>query len=500
MTRTLAPAPARRRGIAATALALVVGLLAAGSPLAAAADELPTTGSIVGTVTTPDGAPIEGINVWTFSGLSATTDADGHFEWIDLAFTGYNVSVAAVGYQQPGMQYRELTAEAPDAVVDFVLVPYEVGNGTITGLLTGDGVPLPGATIGAFEAASGQNVDTVTDENGVYQFTGLANGEWQLFVWASQDYQPSPVPSVVLSDAAPDATLDIPLLSWPVGTASISGVLTDSETGAPIPDVYIYLSGTTVPHNSASTTDASGAYSFNALPAGSFSLSFDHPGYINVTKQLTLSNGQSKTFNRAVVPTNATISGHIAGPGGVPAADLQISAQSTGGHFAGAVTDANGDYVIPNVGAGTYTVSVGGNGTPFTLKEKKVTAVAHANVIANFTLANRTTGSIAGRILTVSGEDHITPVCATLYNAKKKELETVVTIGDNFGDGGYTFNDVKPGSYTVKFRDCDDDPSTKFTKVWLGDAKKFKDARFITVTAGLDSYDNTVTLVPRGQH
>ena len=498
MTRFEAPSRTRRRGLAATAIAVVLALLAVGSPLAASADELPTTGTVSGTVTTPDGQPIEGATVMLFPS-AATTDAAGHFELADVAFGEHDLNAYLAEYTQAPFQHVTLSEASPTATVNFVLVPFPVGDGTITGVVTVDGEPLAGASVYAYQPG-GPTADSVTsDENGVYSLTGLTNGQWYVFVFDADDYQQPNRPFVTLTDAAPDATQDIPFLSWPTGTSRITGTVTDLQTGEPIAGAYLHLSGTAVPRQYSVATDASGVYSFDALPADSYSLSLWQPGYLSVSRTDTVANAQTDTVNLALVPTNATISGHVAGPDGAPVVGIYVSASNEGGSYAAGQTDANGDYVIAGVGAASYTVAVGGIGTPYKLKEKTVTPVANGNAVVNFSLKNRTTGYLTGMVWGPDGEYHLAPVCVSLISTKsKKVVAETITRGEHYGDGTYAFDNVKPGSYTVRFKDCDGDRTTKYNRLYLGGVKKFKDATVVTIGAGVDSYENDVTLTVRG--
>jgi hypothetical protein len=183
---------------------------------------------------------------------------------------------------------------------------------------------------------------------------------------------------------------------------------------------------------------------------------------------------------------------------GTPIVGIYVDAHTTDGNFGGAVTDENGDYVITDLGAVDYTLTVGGLGTPYKQKQKTVTAVANGNATANFTLKNRTTGALGGMVFAPGGEYYSAPVCVSLYTATKKNpIAEVLTYGPEYGDGTYSFGSVKPGSYTVKFEDCDADPAKLFDATYLGGAKTKQDATFVTVVAGVDSWENNLTFGPR---
>lgn len=510
MTRTLSTVPAappRWRSIAAT-LALVGALVATTAAAPATADVVGDgPGTISGTVSTSEGQPVEGIWVnvsisvgeGTSFSAGTSTDATGHYELSGLPVGSYGIHASVFGYQQPEWQEAVLTEESPTATADFVLWPFVIGVGTISGHVTADGAPLADMYVSAYSPSSGQSLDTFTDVNGYYQFTELGTGSWSVSVFAGEQYQPLWQPAVEITDSAPTATLDFPFLSWPVGTAAINGVLTDSATGAPLPWASISAFSEDAPYNSSTMSDESGAFSFELLPAGTYHLSFSSWGYLNASQEINLQPDQTVNASRALIAMNSSISGHVEDTDGNPIAGVFLNAYSADGNSGWTMTDENGDYVMSDLGAVEYTVNLGGPGTAYDQQERIVAAEANADVRADFTLVNRTTGSITGYLLGLNGEWYSEPICATLYSAHSmKPLAQVVTIGEEFGDGSYSFYDLAPGAYTVGFRDCDDDPGTKFDKVFLGDAKNFSEATFVTIAAGEDSHENVVTLTPRG--
>ena len=486
------------------ALTLVGALVATSAALPAVADVVGTgPGTISGTVSATGEGPLAGVfvNVSQSAGegtsfsASAFTDASGHYEFSGLDAGTYSVQANAYDYQYLPGQQAEVSEVAPTATIDFAFVPFAVGVGTISGHVTGDGVPIADLSVTAY-SSNGQNLYTVTDESGYYELTGLANGEWSVVSFAGSGYQYLYAPSVLISDVAPTATVDLAFLSWPVGTSTINGIVTDSATGVAIAGINVGLSGNDVPHSSSATTDATGAFSFDLLPAGTYSLSIWAPGsgYLSFSREITVTADQTVTLTPALVATNGTITGHIKTKNGAPVVGIYVNAQAADGS-SGAITDANGDYVISEIGAVAYTISVGGQGTPFTLKAKSVTGVANGNVTANLTLKDRKTGTFGGIVFGPDTQWYTKAVCVTLYSSKSKHaVEETQTFGPNYGDGTYGFFDIKPGSYTVGFADCDDDPLTNFDNVFLGGATKYKDATFVTIAAAEDSLENNFTL------
>jgi len=509
MTRILSTAVARPRWRAIVAtFALVGALVATGSALPANADVVGTgPGTISGTVTASDGAPLEG--AWVSASLpfgqgtgfsvSAPTDSAGHYEFSGLEADTYFVQVYVFGgYQPPPGQNATVTEASPLATVNFVAVPFEVGVGTISGHVLADGIGFANTEVTIYNEVTTEVHWLYTDENGYFAFSGLSNGDWQVNGHLGPDYKPLFGQYAHVTTEAPDATVDLPFLSWAVGTAAITGVVTDAETGEAIPGIYLSAFGLEDSHSFSQTTDESGTFTFDLLPAGNYYLSvggFGNPGYLQASQEIQVLDSEVVNADQTLIPANAAVSGHVQTKDGAPVVGHYVSAFAEGIGSGGAATDENGDYVITGLGAVAYTLSIGGPGSPYKLKEKVVTPVAHGTVTVNFTLKDRKTGTLSGAPTLANGQWYEKPVCVTLYSSKNKNpIAEVTTWGPEFGDGSFYFDDLKPGSYTVAFEDCDDDPALAFDRVFLGGAAKYKDATFVTIAAAQDRYENYLPL------
>ena len=62
----------------------------------------------------------------------------------------------------------------------------------------------------------------------------------------------------------------------PPGAATLYGIVTDAETGEPIPDVLVTLNG------GSTYTDGTGAYTFADIAPGEYVLQFSKEGYETV--------------------------------------------------------------------------------------------------------------------------------------------------------------------------------------------------------------------------
>lgn len=132
-------------------------------------DLIPGLGDIFGTVTV-DGQGRSGVTVTVRQGTqvvgTATTDANGDYEVINLDPGTYTVSIGAIaGAGCPGDQTAAVIAD-DDTRVDFDCTTTPT-TGTVTGTVTAGGSPIQGATV----ALDGRTA--TTDANGAFTFTDV---------------------------------------------------------------------------------------------------------------------------------------------------------------------------------------------------------------------------------------------------------------------------------------------------------------------------------------
>ncbi len=153
----------------------------------------------------------------------------------------------------------------------------------ISGTVTLNGVGLAGVTV----TLEGGSSPTVTDANGEYVFTNVANGTYTLsFSSAGYTFSPSSV-SVEVNDANFTVATDIIATAGSTGY-TISGQIT--YNGAGLAGVTVTLTGA----SSVSTaTDSSGNYSFSNAANGSYTVTPSLAGYsFNPSSvSITVNNG-----------------------------------------------------------------------------------------------------------------------------------------------------------------------------------------------------------------
>ena len=287
------------------------------------------------------------------------------------------------------------------------------------------------------------------------------------------------------------------------GTASLSGTVTDaSAPGTDIADVSVEIDSQDGQYADLTTTADDGSYAFSAIPAGSYTLSFQPAQGSNFLIQLwqnksindpatyfPVADGQVLTGMDAALKPGATISGTVDGVDapGVGLADVDVEVQSAdGGSGSGqASTDADGNYSVVGLPADTYNVQfqvndgihIGQwwNNQP-TFATAGLVTVGNAAAVANIDAHLAVGATISGRVDVAGSPD--TPLAgATVTAFGPGEFTIQSTTTDDSGD--YTITALPDAAYTVMFEGPD---GTNLGTQYWQDAATLADATPVSAT------------------
>jgi hypothetical protein len=159
--------------------------------------------------------------------------------------------------------------------------------------------------------------------------------------------------------------------SFPAGTGSIEGTISDAVTQAPLRKAQVMLGGSMATQLTA-VTDATGRFAFRELAAGNYWLNASKQGYnppqaifaAAPANQIELSDGEHKKGVAISLMPDGSIEGRIVNEEGLPVRGCGVSAaqfvyeqnRRTLRSHGSASSDEKGEYHIGNLAAGRYYV------------------------------------------------------------------------------------------------------------------------------------------------
>jgi len=466
------------------------------------------TGRVSGTITQTSGTgqggglPIGGVTVYlrptgaappSRPAFSALTSSGGSFTIAGVEPGTYTLVAIKPGFQRAVSNSNvSFTVEGDVTKTGATLTMTPEAPGSIAGAVHDPAGNLISGSVVTFTSQDNSITKTATTANGSVPGNAAENYFIQnvpvtnYTATASSPTNPAGQPEYTAA-AAPDAPNAAGITVLPNTTvqpvnftltpilATISGTVTNSVTGAPLPGATVTITdsaGKTV--GTPVVTAADGTYKLTNVPATqtatTYTLTATAPGFA-ASAPLSVPNvylGSVITGqNFALVPiAPGSITGTVTyTPGGIvsgPVAGATVTYTAPGGAPQTVKTAADGTYTIPNVPPAVYTVSATGplnaNGKPTTTAAtaQQITVTSGNASTANFqvtpippsfsgTVASAATTSgttttpgkpLAGATITITGTDAagtaITPI-------------TVKTAAD----GTYTTGPLAPGTYTL---------------------------------------------------
>ncbi|WP_432181267.1 MFS transporter [Streptomyces sp. NBC_00063] len=210
------------------------------------------------------GAPVEGavVTLIDLRGSQvgrATTQADGRYA-VAAPAEGTYVLIASGGARQP----QATTITVGDGLVDFDLMLSGAAGLTGTVLATPGDRPLPGALVIATDVRGEVVASAAADHTGEFGFADLVPGGYTLVV-SAPGHRPAAVQAEVAGGGANRYEIRLDPGAHVHGTVR-------NHAGHPVDDAQVTLldaAGNTV---ATTVTDANGAYAFNDLDTGDYTV------------------------------------------------------------------------------------------------------------------------------------------------------------------------------------------------------------------------------------
>lgn len=239
----------------------------------------PTTGIIKGTVTdAANGQPMEGVTITvtgSFNG-STITGIDGSFIFTNVTPGSVTITASKTGYYSVTGIGMVVAGGILFFNPQLSTSPPQVTTGNLTGKVFDGSTnkPIQGATISIAGGAS-----TTTDTQGSFLIKDITPGTYQVAISASgyisQTYQ-------VMMLAGVTTDMQTVYLSPAPPSTTITGKVTDAQTGKPIAGAEVMVVGTSPLTGSgqvSTKTDSTGAYTITGITQLEFTLKASATGY-----------------------------------------------------------------------------------------------------------------------------------------------------------------------------------------------------------------------------
>ena len=280
---------------------------------------------------------------------------------------------------QPDFSSADLVAVTQGVKTGGIDAALAVGgsiNGTVTAEGTGD--PLAEICVSVEDTSHSFFGFGFTDASGNYSLGGLGSGDYtvgffdcasgnHLSEWYDDQPDFSSADPVAVTQGVKTAGIDAALA---VG-GSISGTVTDEETGEPLAQICLQVSSESE-FFGFGRTNSTGDYSFGGLPSGDYAVAFfdcespieyvtewydDQPDSASADL-IAVTEGMKTGGIDAALALGGSINGTVTLEGtGTPLSSICVAVHDTSQNFlASAFTDAAGNYSVGGLRSGDYTV------------------------------------------------------------------------------------------------------------------------------------------------
>ncbi|RLQ93334.1 carboxypeptidase regulatory-like domain-containing protein [Falsibacillus albus] len=390
-------------------------------------------GSVTGKVLDQaSGLPLSGANVELLQGVTViattTSDTSGIYSFTSIAPGSYNVRASNANYSNNTVSITVVSGQATNQNILLTPLP-----GTIQGTVMDNGsIPIAGAQVNLLNAAGVLVLQSTTAANGTYSFSNLTPQNYTVTV--SQTSYQSQQKSVIVDPnetETVDFTLD-PLPTTITGTIFASGGGTVGGATVEILNLASQVIATTV-------ADGSGFYTVNGLAPGSYRLRASASGYITAQVGFTASGG-TMNVDLTLLQNPGSISGGVQDSStgsGIQNANIRI-VNNSGVTVATTMTDASGNYSIPSLSSGSYTVIFTADGYANKAIGAMVASGTNTNVNAQL---SKLAGAISGNI-SAGG-----PVANAIVGITLNNIVVATTSTD--ANGNYFVGNLAPNVYNV---------------------------------------------------
>lgn len=290
----------------------------------------PTTGTISGTITdAATGAPLEGVIVTAIGAATwqATTSSNGAYQITGVTPGTITVSADKMGYDTVSGTGNVTAGGVLTFSVGLTKIPTTGGlKGTVIDSSTG--LPIQGASV----SIAGTSYTAATTLSGAFSILSILPGSYTVTITATGYTGQTYIVTIIAGVATDLGTVN--LNPQPTVT-TITGKVTDSQTGGPIQNADVWITGTGL----STKTDSTGAYTITGIDLLSLIVKAYAAGYNSIIYDLSTSAYGIYTVDFGLSPGQA-------------GADLKIPSLTTDKMSYSANNDISISAAIENTGAG----------------------------------------------------------------------------------------------------------------------------------------------------
>jgi uncharacterized membrane protein len=256
-----------------------------------------TSGIIAGSVVdSSTGLGIPNATVTTnAAGYTATTDATGNFAIFNVTPGLYEITASATGYTSATVTAEVVGGETP-TIVTIPLSPGSTG-GTIFGFTNDiNDDAMPGVTV-TIEGTDFFD-STITDEDGYYEFTNLAAGDYTL-TYELEGYQ-TQTQYVSIGEGG-EVEMDNIVMEV-ITKGYISGNVVDLKGNA-VFAATVTIKKLKSTYKNKYVTDEDGFFEFTDLEAGTYVIIAKKKGYTRAKQTVKLGDGEETSIELTIKKT-----------------------------------------------------------------------------------------------------------------------------------------------------------------------------------------------------
>ena len=283
-----------------------------------------------------------------------------------------------------------------------------------------------------------------------------------------------------------------------VGTAVVRGRVVSADTGLPLRRAKVSLRDAREPQGRSVTTDAAGAFAFEAVPKGRYRLRASKARYVTTAlggrrtgapgRAFDLADGQKVENLTIVLATAGVITGRVLDDGGEPMTGAYVMAlrqRTVNGVTRLAPsdhsrpTDDTGAYRLFGLEPGRYYLSVRPDddrlgpdvdtsvtglaptyypSTAVASEAQPIDVTAGAEAVADIALVATRVTTVSGEVFDAAGRPAIAGM--VMLHAGSDGTASGFEMGIVRPGGGFTLSGVAPGDYTMRVRAFFDEAET----------------------------------------